>query len=54
MVINEGLLLQPAHEHKNDHDEQYKSQSSARGVTPIAAVTPVGKSTDKKKNHDNK
>ena len=49
MVINERVLLQPSHEHQDDHNEQYKSQASARGITPIAAVAPMGKSADEKK-----
>jgi hypothetical protein len=54
MAIYPGQLLQPTHQHQNDHDEQYQSESTGGAVTPIAAVTPVGQSTDKKKNHENK
>jgi hypothetical protein len=35
-------LLQPSHEHQDDHDDQDNSQASAWAIPPIAAVAPSG------------
>ena len=53
MAADAEALLQPSHEHQDDHNEQYNSQASAWAITPIAAVTPMGQSAEKKKDHEN-
>jgi hypothetical protein len=53
MAGDAEALLQPSHEHQDDHNDQYDSQASARAITPIAAVAPMGQSAEKKKDHEN-
>jgi len=44
--------LQPAHQQKNDQDQQNQSQTAARVVAPSGAVGPGGKRSHYQQKHD--
>lgn len=46
------LYSNPSHEHQDHHDNQYQPETTAREVTPTAAVRPRRQYSDEQQDED--